>query len=303
MITLSEAFAQLQNDKLLTFAIPVFLVTALVEWWLAREDMPTLYHKKDFWVSIAMGVITSILELLPKALGFMALWYLHEISPLRDVVERQWWAWVLLFFMDDFSYYWFHRSNHEVRLFWAGHVNHHSSEYLNFGTALRQGIGERFHKYIFWFWIAFLGFDPLMIFTMIGINLTLQFFTHTELVRRMPNWFEAFFNTPSHHRVHHARNIAYLDCNHAGMLIIWDKFFGTFSPEKDDNKPVYGLTTNINTFNITTVATHEYRAIWRDVKRATKWGDKLRYIFMPPGWSHDGEDLRAKTLRRNLVSK
>ena len=303
MITLSEAFAQLQNDKLLTFAIPVFLVSALVEWWLAREEMPNLYHKKDFWVSIAMGVITSVLELLPKALGFMALWYLHEISPLRDVVERQWWAWGLLFFMDDFSYYWFHRSNHEVRLFWAGHINHHSSEYLNFGTALRQGIGERFHKYIFWFWIAFLGFDPLMIFTMIGVNLTLQFFTHTELVRRMPNWFEAIFNTPSHHRVHHASNIAYLDRNHAGMLIIWDKFFGTFSPETDDNKPVYGLTTNINTFNVATVATHEYRAIWRDVKRATKWGDKLRYIFMPPGWSHDGEDLRAKTLRRNLASK
>lgn len=303
MITISEAFNQLQNDKLLTFAVPVFILTVLAEWWLTREDKPNLYNRKDFWVSFWMGIITSILELFPKVLGFMLLWYLHEISPLRDVVVRQWWAWILLFFMDDFTYYWFHRGNHEVRLFWAGHVNHHSSEYLNFGTALRQGIGERFHKYFLWTWIAFLGFDPLMIFIMIGINLFFQFWTHTEVVRKLPNWFEAIFNTPSHHRVHHASNIAYLDCNHAGVLIIWDKMFSTFSPETDNNRPVYGLTTNINTFNVATVATHEYRNIWRDMKRATKWSDKLKYIFMPPGWSHDGEDLRAKTLRRKLANK
>jgi sterol desaturase/sphingolipid hydroxylase (fatty acid hydroxylase superfamily) len=298
MMSLTEALTQLQNDKLLTFAIPVFLISALVEWQIAKEDMPNLYHKKDFWVSIAMGVITSILELLPKALGFIAIWYFHEISPLRDVVERQWWAWTALFFMDDFTYYWFHRLNHEVRFFWAGHVNHHSSEYMNFGTALRQGIGERFHKYFLWLWVAFMGFDPLMIFTMMGINLIVQFWTHTELVHKLPTWVEFIFNTPSHHRVHHASNIAYLDCNHAGMLIIWDRLFGTFSEEKDDNKPVYGLTTNINTFNIGTVATHEYQAIWQDVKRAKKWSDKLKYIFYAPGWSHDGEDRRAKTLRQ-----
>jgi len=300
-MNISEALTQLQNDKLLTYAIPVFLLSALVEYWLAREEHPNLYNRKDFWVSIAMGLITSVLELLPKVFAFIAFWYLHEISPLKDVIQRQWWAWILLFFLDDFSYYWFHRLNHEVRLFWAGHVNHHSSEYLNFGTALRQGIGERYHKYFFWLWIAFLGFDPLMIFMMIGINLTLQFFTHTELIRKLPNWFEAIFNSPSHHRVHHASNIDYLDRNHAGVLIIWDKIFGTFSEEKDDNKPIYGLTKNIETFNIGKVATHEYAAIWRDVRRARKFKDKLNYIFNAPGWSHDGEDKRAKTLRKPQI--
>ncbi len=300
-MSISEALTQLQNDKLLTYAIPVFLLSALVEYWLVREEHPNLYNRKDFWVSIAMGLITSVLELLPKVFAFIAFWYLHEISPLKDVIQRQWWAWILLFFLDDFSYYWFHRLNHEVRLFWAGHVNHHSSEYLNFGTALRQGIGERYHKYFFWLWIAFLGFDPLMIFMMIGINLTLQFFTHTELIRKLPNWFEAIFNSPSHHRVHHASNIDYLDRNHAGVLIIWDKIFGTFSEEKDDNKPIYGLTKNIETFNIGKVATHEYAAIWRDVRRARKFKDKLNYIFNAPGWSHDGEDKRAKTLRKPQI--
>ena len=248
-----------------------------------------------------MAIITAIVEFLPKLLAFMAFFYLHEISPLRDVVEHQWWAWLFLFFADDFSYYWFHRSNHEVRLFWAGHVPHHSSEYMNFGTALRQGVGERLHKYLFWLWLPLLGFDPVMLFVVMSVNLLYQFWVHTELVDKLPRPIEFILNTPSHHRVHHASNIRYLDCNHAGALIIWDRLFGTFSEEKDFDKPVYGLTESLNSFNIAYVATHEYGAIWRDVQRADKWSDKLKYIFYAPGWSHDGDDKRAKTLRKLLV--
>jgi sterol desaturase/sphingolipid hydroxylase (fatty acid hydroxylase superfamily) len=190
--------------------------------------------------------------------------------------------------------------NHEVRLFWAGHVPHHSSLKYNYGTALRQGVGERLHKFPYWVWIPLLGFDPLMIFMMIGLNLIYQFFVHTDLIYKMPSWFEAVFNTPSHHRVHHASNIRYLDCNHGGVLIIWDKLFGTFSEESEQEKPIYGLTENVNSYNPFLVATHEYQAIIKDIKRVTKWSDKLKYIFYAPGWSHDGEDKRAKTLRKNL---
>jgi hypothetical protein len=138
---------------------------------------------------------------------------LHDISPLRDVVKHQWWAWVLLFFLDDLTFYWFHRSNHEVRLLWAGHVNHHSSQYFNFGTALRQGVGERLHKFLFWLWLPLLGFDPAMIITMISISLFYQFWIHTRAVDKLHPWFEAVFNTPSHHRVHHGSNVRYLDRN------------------------------------------------------------------------------------------
>ena len=175
---------------------------------------------------------------------------------------------------------------------------HHSSEHMNFGTALRQGVGERVHKFLFWLWIPLLGFDPLMIFTMISINLFYQYWAHTELVDKLPAWYEYIFNTPSHHRVHHASNIRYLDCNHAGVLILWDRLFGTFSAEIPAEKPVYGLTKNINSYNPGYVMTHEYQSIWRDVRSTSSWSNKLKYIFWAPGWSHDGEDLRAKTLRQ-----
>ena len=302
-MTFQNIIEQLQNDKAIPFAIPIFLLSMLVEWYIGKKENPDLYQTKDMLVSISMGIFSGIVEFFPKVLAFLAFFYLHEISPLKNTVDRQWWAWILLFLFDDFAYYWFHRLNHEVRFFWAGHVPHHSSEKYNYGTALRQGVGERIHKFIFWLWIPLLGFDALMIFMMMGLNLVYQFFVHTDLVYKLPLWFERIFNTPSHHRVHHASNTRYLDRNHAGVLIIWDKIFGTFSEEKEQEKPVYGLTTNIETYNPFQVATHEYSAIIKDVLRAKSWKDRLKYIFYAPGWSHDGKDLRAKTLRKSMEGK
>ena len=170
--------AQVSQDKLLLYSFPFFMLVVLLEMYIDRRENLNLYNRKDFWVSFSMAVITAIFEFLPKLIAFIAFFYLHEISPLRDVVERQWWAFVILFFADDFSYYWFHRANHEVRLFWAGHVPHHSSVHMNFGTALRQGVGERIHKYLFWLWLPLLGFDPVMIFLMMSINLKKQFINY-----------------------------------------------------------------------------------------------------------------------------
>ena len=161
---------------------------------------------------------------------------------------------------------------------------------------------ERIHKYAFWIPLPLLGFDPLMIFTTMSISLFYQFWLHTELVGKLPGWYESVFNTPSHHRVHHASNIRYLDCNHAGTLIIWDKLFGTFSQELESEPAVYGLTTNLTSYNPFYVATHEYLSILSDVRRASKLNDKLSYLFKSPGWSHDGEDKRAKVLRAQLVA-
>ena len=244
-----------------------------------------------------MMVLAALVELLPRLLAVALMVQLHDISPLRDIVGRQWWAWLLLFLLDDFTYYWFHRANHEIRLFWAGHVNHHSSQFMNFGTALRQGVGERVHKYVFWLWLPLLGFDPAMIITMISISLFYQFWIHTKAVGKLHPWIEAVFNTPSHHRVHHGSNVSYLDCNHGGILIIWDRLFGTFSPELDTEPVAYGLTTNLGTDNPLVVLSHEYRAIARDLGRAGNYRDRLRYLFLAPGWSHDGPDKRARVLR------
>lgn len=291
------------EDQLSLIALPLFVLAICIEVVVSRKQQLDLYYGKDTLVSLSMLILTALVEFIPKLLAFIAFYLLHEISPLRDIVLRQWWAWGLLFFVDDFAYYWFHRMNHEVRLFWAGHVPHHSSVKLNLGTALRQGVGERLHKFFFWMWIPLLGFDPIMMLMMMAINLFYQFWVHTELVDKLPQPIEWIFNTPSHHRVHHASNIRYLDCNHAGVLIIWDRMFGTFSEEKLEEKPIYGLTKNIESYHPITVATHEYQSIWQDVRRASKWSDKLKYIFFAPGWSHDGPDHRAKVLRKKQASQ
>ncbi|MEM9824459.1 MAG: sterol desaturase family protein [Bacteroidota bacterium] len=298
----SPFIQEMLKDNLTILVLPLFFAVVAAEFYLDRKHQLDLYLKKDTQASFWMLLLTGVVEFVPKMLAFMAFYQLHEWSPLRDVVDRQWWAWVVLFFVDDFTYYCFHRSNHEVRLFWAGHVPHHSAIRMNYGTALRQGVGERLHKFFFWMWIPLLGFDVLMVFTVMSINLIYQFWVHTELVRKMPPPLEYIFNTPSHHRVHHASNIRYLDCNHAGVLILWDRWLGTFSEEKDFDPPVYGLTENIRSTAPLHVATHEYQSIWRDVKRAKKWSDKLKYIFYAPGWSHDGPDKRAKVLRKQLLS-
>lgn len=285
------------------YVLPLFFVAiALEALWSYRKSLGW-YRPRDTLASLAMLLASAIVEFLPKLLALVLMVKLHDISPLRDIVGRQWWAWLALFFLEDLTFYWFHRANHEVRLFWAGHVNHHSSQQYNFGTALRQGVGERVHKYLFWLWLPLLGFDPIMIMVMIAISLFYQFWLHTHAVERMPVLFEAVFNTPSHHRVHHGSNVRYLDRNHGGVLIIWDKLFGTFSPELDEEPVVFGLTTNIETDNPLKVLSHEYRSIWGNLKDAKSWGDRWRYLYMAPGWSHNGPDKRAKILRENQLGQ
>jgi len=201
-------------------------------------------------------------------------------------------AWVGAFVADDFTYYWFHRTSHECRLFWASHVVHHSSQRYNLGTALRQTWTGTAMSWVFWLWMPLAGFPPMMVLTMQAISLLYQFWIHTELVRHMGP-LEAVLNTPSHHRVHHGANERYLDRNHAGILIIWDRMFGTFVPE--DEKVVYGLTKNINSYNPFRIAFHEWIDIWRDVRQAPTWRLRLRYVFGKPGWKpQDQSQIQAQ---------
>lgn len=288
-----------ESDPVAYF-IPIFVLLIIIEAVISQIYNKELYQTKDAFASIGMGIGSVVINLLMKGLAFAAYLKIYEYR-LFDI-GWQWWAWVLVFFLDDFTFYWYHRSAHEVRILWAAHVNHHSSEHMNLATALRQSWGELFFKYFFWAWLPLIGFHPLMVFTMISISLIYQFWVHTTLINRFPKFFEMIFNTPSHHRVHHATNIRYLDKNHAGILIIWDRLFGTFEEERADEKPIYGITTNIHTYNPFKIASHEYIAVIKDVKRAPTFKDKLAYIFMPPGWSHDGEDQRAKTLQKKLAA-
>ena len=178
---------------------------------------------------------------------------LFDISPASP------WAWIAIFFLDDFTYYWFHRVSHECRFWWAAHVNHHSSQEYNLSTAVRQSwTSVIVGTWTPWIPLALLGFPPAMILAQQGFNLFYQFWIHTEVVRRMPAWFEYLFNTPSHHRVHHASNPRYLDRNYAGVLMVWDRLFGTFVEERDEEPARYGIMKNIETYNPIRIAFHEW---------------------------------------------
>ena len=286
------------------YAIPFFIILISLELYVNWKESKGLYETKEAVSSIGMGLGSLVINVIMKALAygtytliFAALW------GQSGGLGWHWYTWVLILFADDFTFYWHHRLSHEVRILWAAHVNHHSSQTLNLATALRQSWAEQLYKYIWWLWLPLVGFPPLMILMMMSVSLIYQYWPHTELIRKMPRWFEFIFNTPSHHRVHHASNIRYLDQNHGGILIIWDRLFGTFQEERDDEKPVYGITKNINTYNLFKIASHEFVDVWADVKRAPTFKDKLKYIFYPPGWSHDGPDQRARTLRRQMAAE
>ena len=269
---------------LITLAIPAFILLLVAEAVAASVMQRDVYEVKDAAASVSMGIGNVVVDLVAKTLQFSILTYLHRFAVFT--IGFQWWAWVLLFFGDEFSYYWFHRISHECRFFWASHVVHHSSERYNLSTALRQTWTGSFCSFVFWLWLPIVGFAPVMIMTMKAISLLYQFWIHTELVRSIGP-LENIFNTPSHHRVHHGSNPRYIDRNHGGTLIIWDKLFGTFEPENPADPPRFGLTHNIHTNNPVRIAFHEWVQMFRDVWSAPGWGNKLRYIFGNPGWRHD----------------
>jgi sterol desaturase/sphingolipid hydroxylase (fatty acid hydroxylase superfamily) len=281
------------NDLFL-LAIPVFFVTMAVEARLlrGRRDLKG-YEPRDTRTSLVMGSINVVINAATKVVQFVILTWLARFA-IWQVEPWTWQAWVLGTIAVDFCYYWFHRMSHDVRLLWAAHVNHHSSEHYNLSTALRQSLTTPLTGMPFYWPLPLLGFDPAMILVLSAINTLYQYWIHTELVDRVGP-LEAVFNTASHHRVHHGTNVEYLDRNHAGIFIVWDKLFGTFEPERAT--PVYGLTKNIRTFNLWKVAFHEFAALGRDVRRSKNLREALGYLLQPPGWSPDGSTLTSDQLR------
>jgi len=289
--------------NLIHYAIPFFAITLLIEIIVDTREKANSYETKDAITSITMGLGNVFIGLLSKVLVFAAFFIIYDNIRVFTL-SFAWWVWVLILFAEDFSYYWSHRISHTTRFFWASHIVHHSSQRYNLSTALRQTWTGSFMTFIFWLWLPLLGFHPIMILAQMSISLIYQYWIHTELIKKMPNWFEAIFNTPSHHRVHHATNPQYLDRNHAGIFIFWDKWFGSFEPEIE--KPVYGLTKNIHSFNPLYVAFHEWIALFKDVFTSkTSMGNRLKYLVKPPGWRHDhkgvvSSDLRKKWDKTNL---
>jgi sterol desaturase/sphingolipid hydroxylase (fatty acid hydroxylase superfamily) len=281
--------------EVLYFAIPFFVLLLVVEAISFRhyhEDELVGYELKDTRTSITMGLGNVTINVAWKAVVVVIYAALYELTPFR-LDSSDWWVWPLLFGADDLAYYWFHRISHVSRVFWASHVVHHSSQHFNLSTALRQTWVPM--TYLpFWLPLALAGFPPWMILTQQAISLMYQFWIHTERIGRLPRPIEYVFNTPSHHRVHHGANEQYLDRNYGGILIIWDRIFGSFIREEERVR--YGLTTNIRTFNPMKVAFGEYGALWRDVRAARGIKDKLQVALRGPGWLPSGvDDLEVAT--------
>jgi sterol desaturase/sphingolipid hydroxylase (fatty acid hydroxylase superfamily) len=275
---------------LITLAIPGFVVSLIVEGLVVRrmqkEGRDVRGHTaKDTAASLSMGLGNLAITTFWKGIAFAGYLALYQLTPLR-LGSLGPVSWVMLFFLEDLCYYWFHRVHHESRFFWAGHVSHHSSEQYNLSTALRQPWTTPLTGWPFWAPLALLGFHPAMIVVAQSISLLYQYWIHTESIGRL-GVLEWVLNTPSHHRVHHASNPQYLDKNYAGVLIIWDRLFGTFEPEVE--RPIYGLTKNIQTFNPLRICFHEFAAILKDLRRPEPLRIRLGRAFRNPAWKPEGE--------------
>jgi len=256
-----------------------------------------------------MGIGSAILAPLTKTIAAIVLFkFVYEIfNPLVDGVRMNifgwesfgyaWYVWLLCQLADDFSYYWFHRQNHNIRFLWAAHIVHHSSDNFNLGTAVRNGWFTILYKPFFYMWMPAIGFPPEMVVVCLGIEALWQFQLHSVYVPKM-GIIEKIFNTHTMHQVHHAKNLEYMDKNHGGFLNIFDKMFGTWK-ELDDNIDIeYGVTHPPNSYNPLVILTHEYKDIWNDMKKSPNWYHKFMYAFAAPGWSHDGSTLTIKQMRR-----
>ena len=267
-------------------AIPFFALMIAIEAWFSRRERRGFYETKDAWINILIGFVSvgfgAVFGLFIGSIYVLA----YEIAPYKFPADM-WWTWALLFFVDDFVYYWFHRASHESRIFWNFHVVHHSSENYNLSVAVRQSWFSGILHWVFYAPIMLLGFAPWMFALMHGFNLIYQFWIHTRFVNRM-GFLEYVLNTPSHHRVHQGVNNPYLDKNYAGVLIVWDRLFGSFVSETEE--PRYGIIKPIRSYNPLWINTHAWHEMWLAVKERKSIGAKLRCIFASPNMESPKEN-------------
>ncbi|HEU0192405.1 MAG TPA: sterol desaturase family protein [Mycobacterium sp.] len=273
------------------FAIPFFLLLLMLEWAAAAkldalesaDQRPPAgsYRTRDALTSISMGLVSVATTAGWKSIALLGYAAVYAYLAPWHLAATRWYTWVIAIVGVDLMYYCYHRIAHRVRLIWATHQAHHSSQFFNYATALRQKWNNS-GEILAWIPLPLLGIPPWMVFAGFSVNLIYQFWVHTERVGTLPRVFEFVFNTPSHHRVHHGMDAEYLDRNYGGILILWDRLFGTFAPERF--RPHYGLTTQVDTFNIWSLQVHEYVKIARDVRSAGSLRDRLGFVFGPPGW-------------------
>jgi alkylglycerol monooxygenase len=266
--------------KIMLFAIPVFFLLIGLELLMERLKKTSLYRFNDAIANISCGVQQQVTGVLFKTILFAG--YIWVYDNRLWTIPNEWWSYVLVFVGVDFCYYWFHRLSHEISVLWGTHIVHHQSEEYNLSVALRQSALQAFASNLFYLPLALLGFSPAAYLTMATFQLLYQFWIHTRTIGTLHPWFEYVFNTPSHHRVHHGQNPKYIDKNHGGTLIIFDRWFGTFQQEEEE--PVYGVTVPLNSWNPLWAQFDYYVWLCKNMFYAGSWRDRLQMLFRKPGW-------------------
>lgn len=270
----------------IAYSIPVFGLLIAIELWLAQRQGRKLFRFGDAVTDISCGIGQQALGIFVAAATVLIYIWFYELRFFSLPADSVW-TWVLAMVGVDFAYYWWHRLSHESNLFWAIHVVHHQSEDYNLAVALRQAYISAPSAVWFYVPLALLGVPPEVWLLSKSLNLLYQFWIHTELIDKM-GWFGKVFNTPAHHRVHHAINPQYLDRNYAGILIIWDRMFGTFEPEVE--RPVYGTTKPLGSYNAVWANLDQVVAVGRKALRVKGVGHKLRALFSHPAWGPNGNE-------------
>jgi sterol desaturase/sphingolipid hydroxylase (fatty acid hydroxylase superfamily) len=286
------------EDLTAAFLVVFLFVSCLLEMYFSYVHDRHLYEKKDTWNNVYLMALAFLINLCTKAVTLFILDFCYRFRLFE--IKNMWLYWIVLIITQDLLYWCLHTSGHYVRILWAMHVTHHSSPLFNLTTGFRSTVFEPLYRVFFYLPLAFMGFSAVNILLAYLITQLYGNMVHTQTVKKLHPILEYILVTPSHHRVHHASNVLYLDKNMGMILIIWDRMFGTFQEELPEEKIIYGLTHQPGDTGPVNIVFHEFKAIAADVSRAPGFGNKLKYIFCPPGWSHDGSTQTARVMQREV---
>jgi len=291
----------MQSAQIIVLVTPVFFLLMAIEYWVGRRRGRDTYRLNDALSSISLGILSQVVGVLTKLFTLGIYVWVYEHAALFTLSEKSLWVWGLGLLLYDLLYYWHHRLGHTTALFWAAHSVHHQSEDYNLSTALRQTSSGWIAGWIFYLPMAILGFPPLVFAVVALIDLLYQYWVHTQQIGRL-GWFDRWFCAPSNHRVHHAVNEIYLDRNYGGILIIWDRIFGSFQEELDTEPCVYGVRDALQSWNPWTANTIVYRALWRKMGQVSGLVNKLRVWWEPAHWM-PGQTVNLKDYDPHALRK
>lgn len=286
------------EQVIIYFTTPIYAIVIGIEILASHYQHRKFYTVHDTLQNVYLMLANMGIDVLMRGLTLFVLVGLFSFRVI-EWDRSTWYYWALLFLAEDFIFYWIHRVDHVVRLFWAVHVTHHSSDKFNLTTGFRSSVFQPVYRFVWFIPLVLLGFEPFDIFIMYSVTQIYGILVHTKYINKM-GFLEYVLVTPSHHRVHHASNVEYLDKNMGMVLICWDQLFGTFQPEIEGLPIEFGLYEKKIDNHPLTVIFHEWISIGKDVKQAKGLKNKWNYLTKPPGWSHDGSTLTSEQLRQKI---